>query len=172
MIEFRKEQNGDGPAIRRVNEAAFERKDEADLVEQLCSDGDAMLSLVAVDDYDKEVVGHLLCSDLPIKTTSGLVRGAALAPVAVIPDQQGMGVGGGLIMQAMRDLKPLGVEVVVVLGEPQYYQRFGFSNDLAAGLETKFQGPELMALALKEGVSAVIEGRPLYAPAFGVDEDT
>jgi len=170
MIDFRREESGDEPAIRRVNEAAFKRADEADLVERLCSDGDALLSLVAVDDYDSEIVGHLLLSDLPIKTASGLIRAAALAPVAVIPDQQGMGVGGGLIMRAIKDVKKLGVEAVIVLGAPEYYERFGFSPKLAAGLETKLKGPSLMGLALKQGALDGVIGKPLYAPAFGLDE--
>jgi len=170
MIDFRREESGDGPAIRRVVEAAFGQVDEADLVERLCSDGDALLSLVAVDDYDKEVVGHLLLSDLPIKTASGLIRAAALAPVAVIPDQQGMGVGGGLIMRAIRDVKKLEVEALIVLGEPEYYQRFGFSSALVDGLEIEFQGPYFMGLALKKGALDGITGKPLYAPAFGLKE--
>lgn len=169
MIDFRLEQKGDEPAIRRVVEAAFGRKDEADLVERLCADGDALLSLVAVDDYDDEVVGHLLFSDLPIKTAGGLIRAAALAPVAVIPDQQGMGVGGGLIMRGLRDVGKMGVEAVIVLGEPEYYQRFGFSHELAASLETSLQSPALMGLALKPGALDGVEGKPLYAPAFGLD---
>jgi putative acetyltransferase len=171
MIVFRREASGDGPAIRRVNEAAFGQADEADLVERLCSDGDALLSLVAVDDDDNEIVGHLLLSDLPIKSVSDLIRAAALAPVAVIPDHQDMGVGGGLIMQAIKDVKKLGVEALVVLGAPEYYERFGFSPALVDGLDTKLQGPSLMGLALRQGALDGVSGKPLYAPAFELNEE-
>lgn len=169
MIEFRPERSGDLAAIRRVVEAAFAQADEADLVEQLCADGDAMLSLVAVDSYDGEVVGHLLFSDLPIKTADGLIRAVALAPVAIMPRQQGIGVGGGLIMQGLKEIRALGVEAVIVLGDPGYYERFGFSHTLAAGLETPLQGEHLMGLALKDGALDGVEGKPLYAAAFGLD---
>jgi len=169
VIDFRLEQPGDSAAVRSIHEAAFGRRDEAVLVEQLCADGDAMLSLVAVDSDDDTVVGHLIFSDLPIKTISGLVRAAALAPVAVLPDRQGVGIGGGLIMRGLRDIAALGVEAVIVLGEPAYYQRFGFSHDLVRDLETSLQSEALMGMALKDGVLDGVEGRPLYAPAFGLD---
>ncbi len=170
MIDFRPEQPGDSALIHHVSEAAFGRRDEADLVTRLCDDGDAILSLVAVAGDDDTVIGHILFSDLPVKTINGLVRAVALAPVAVLPDRQGQGIGGGLIMRGLKDIAELGVEAVIVLGEPEYYQRFGFSHDLVLGLETSLQSEALMGLALKDGALDGIEGRPLYAPAFGLDD--
>ena len=170
MIDFRLEQSGDNIAISSIHEAAFGRRDEAVLVEKLCADGDAILSLVAIDSDDDRVVGHVIFSDLPIKTANGLVCAAALAPVAVLPDHQSIGVGGGLIMRGLKDIESLGVEAVIVLGEPGYYQRFGFTHDLVRGLDTSLQSDSLMGLALKDGALDGVECRPLYAPAFGLDD--
>jgi len=81
--------------IRSINEAAFGGPDEADLVDKLRTEGDALISLVA--ELKKRIVGHVLFSRMWIETPSGLVSAVALAPVAVLPEHQHRGIGGRLI---------------------------------------------------------------------------
>ena len=113
------------------------------------------------------MVGHILFSHLPIVAASGVIAGAALAPVAVLPPFQRQGIGSALIHAGLRDCAELGSEAVVVLGHPAYYPRFGFSATLAQRLAAPFSGPafmalELVPLALSDG------GTMRYPAAFGV----
>ena len=169
MIIFRAEKSGDAEKIHALVANAFGRQEEAELVDQLCADGDALVSLVAVDDESDTIVGHILFSDLPIETGRSLIRGAALAPLAVSPAHQKQGIAGGLVMRGIRDCRALDVVVVVVLGDPSYYKRFGFSSELTQSLESPYGGEAFMAQELKLGVLTDVEGKVIYAEAFSAE---
>ena len=156
----------DHAAIRAVVTAAFTaefgKSDEADLVEALRADGDALLELVAED--DGAVVGHILFS--PLATDSG-ARFAALAPLSVLPGRQKDGLGTWLMETGHELLRGAGVEAVIVLGHPAYYPRVGYSAEAAKTVTAPFEGPHFMALALKPGaLDAPVTVR--YAKAFGI----
>lgn len=118
--------------IRSINEAAFGRPDEADLVDGLRSEGAVLLSLVA--EVERQIVGHVLFSRMSIETSGGPVPAAALAPVAVLPDHQRRGIGEQLIRHGLDLLRARGERIVIVLGHPGYYPRFGFSSQKARSL--------------------------------------
>lgn len=142
--------------------AAFRQPDEADLVDALRADGDALLELVAVE--DGAIVGHLLFS--PLGTDNGR-RLAALAPLSVQPGRQKDGLGTALMEEGHRRLAAAGIEAVIVLGHPAYYPRVGYSAELAKTVGSPFKGPSFMALELVAGALA----KPLtitYARAFGL----
>ena len=162
-IRVRVEAAADIEAIRAVQEQAFGQRDEADLVDALRDSGAAILSLVG--DADGEVTGHVLFSRLAIESPGGALAGAALAPVAVRPDRQGQGVGGLLIRTGLDRCRRLGVDAVVVLGNPDYYGRFGFSARLAETLDAPFSGPAFMAMEFVPGALAA-GGTVRYADAF------
>ena len=155
---IRDEQTDDRGAIREVVEAAFRRKDEADLVDRLRNDGDGVISLVAVEDI--EIVGHVLLSKM-----TAPFRALGLAPVSVRPHRQRSGIGSQLIRAALEQAKAQGWQAVFVLGDPRYYCRFGFAAALASGFKSPYAGPYLMALILGADLS-VTEGSIDYAPAF------
>jgi putative acetyltransferase len=92
-------------------------------------------------------------------------RAAALAPVAVLPAVQKRGIGTALIREALGRLAATRLDLVLVLGDPAYYGRFGFTVGGAAGLSSRYDGPYLQALALSEAGRAA-RGRVVYAPAF------
>ena len=148
-------------AIRQVISAAFGRADEADLVDRLRHDGDALVELVAVEDLT--LVGHILFSRLIVGTLSA----AALAPVSVVPNLQRSGIGSALITAGIERCRLLGVPAIVVLGHPGYYPRFGFSPELARQLDAPFSGPSFMALELQPG-SLMPKAQVRYAAAFGL----
>ena len=162
---MRAETPADFAAIRAVNVAAFGQADEADLVERLRCDGEAVTSLIA--ERGGRIVGHILFSRLPIVATNRVIAAAALAPVAVQPSFQRQGVGTTLIHAGLRCCRELGIEAVVVLGHPTYYPRFGFSATLAQRLEAPFSGAAFMALEL---VPQALDGGGAvrYPAAFGV----
>lgn len=156
----------DFAAVRAVVTAAFGQAEEADLVERLRADGDALVELVAAP--GGEVAGHVLFSRLALVGVGEALAAAALAPVSVAPAMQSGGMGGALIRAGLERCGALGLAAVVVLGHPGYYPRFGFSAEAARGLEAPFSGPAFMALELAPGALATPR-RVRYAPGFGLD---
>lgn len=148
-FQVRAEHDADFGAIRTVNREAFGTAAEADLVDALRANGDAALSLVA--ENDAGVVGHILFSHLPIRTSARDVPAVALAPMSVLPRWQRRGVGSALVRTGLDRCREAGFEAVVVLGHPNYYPRFGFSAHLAEPLQAPFSGPAFMALDLVPG---------------------
>ncbi len=162
--QFRLEIDDDRDAIRRVVTEAFGQPAEADLVDALRDEGHARVSMIA--EVDGQVVGHILFSELPINTADGVVPALALAPMAVTPALQRQGVGSQLLRHALVACRDAGHRIVVVLGHPEYYPRFGFSPRLAAQLESPYAGPAFMAIELAPGALAGVRGRVEYAPPF------
>jgi len=155
----------DYAAIRQVVRHAFGQDDEANLVEQLRADGDALVELVAATDI--AIQGHILYSPLAIVRDGETLRAAALAPVSVLPAFQRSGLGDELIRVGNSRCKELGCVGVVVLGHAAYYPRFGFSASLAESLQAPFSGPHFMALEFEPG--ALTDGGTVqYAKAFGI----
>jgi putative acetyltransferase len=155
---IRDEKPGDAAAVRAVVEAAFPQPTEADLVDQLRADGDSVISLVAVD--DGKVVGQIVLSKL-----TAPFRALALAPVSVLPDRQNAGIGSRLIQAGLDRAVQDGWQGAFVLGEPEYYSRFGFDAALARNFTSPYAGRYFMALALNSELP-VTEGNLIHAPAF------
>jgi putative acetyltransferase len=157
----------DRQAVREVNLQAFRGVDEARLVDALRDGGHARLSLVAEE--GGRVVGHILFSNLPIVTQAGTLHALALAPLAVLPARQRQGIGSRLVREGLRLCAEAGHRVVVVLGHPDYYPRFGFSARLAERLKAPFSGAAFMALELVPEALADVTGEVRYPPPFGLE---
>ena len=162
MIEIREEQPADIAAVRRVNRVAFEQDQEASLVDALRAAGGAMLSLVAV--VGGEVVGHILYSPASIGTLSG----AALAPMAVLPDHQRQGIGTRLVETGNRMLKESGCPFVIVVGHPHYYPRFGFTPAVSRRITCEWKVPDdvFMVLVFDEVAMRGASGLARYRDEF------
>jgi putative acetyltransferase len=114
-----------------------------------------------------QVVGHILFSDLPIITEAGRVPALALAPLAVLPDGQNQGRADALVRRGLAVCRDQGQRIVVVLGHPHFYLRFGFSTKIAAHLAAPFSGREsFMALELVPGALDGVMGQVKYPPPF------
>src|SRR5215203_4949096 len=113
------------PAIRQLHIEAFPSPAEAGLVDQLRRDGDTTISLVAIE--EGRVIGHIMFSKMraPFKVLG-------LGPVSVVSDKRRQGIAAALIEQGLKRAKAEGWEAILVLGDPAYYQRFGFRADAAA----------------------------------------
>ena len=130
-----------------------------------------LLSLVAEleqQETERQVVGHILFSRMSIETGTGPIPAAALAPVAVLPDHQRRGIGEQLIRCSLDLLRDQGERIVIVLGHPDYYSRFGFSSDNARFLESPFPPEAFMALELSPGALDGTRGKVRYPAAFGL----
>jgi putative acetyltransferase len=166
-IAIRFESATDQQAIRQVHRLAFGQDAEADLVDALRQGGYHRLSLVAV--LASRIVGHILFSDLPIHTQQGIIPALALAPLAVLPELQHQGIGSALVQRGLDECRQQGNRIVVVLGHPHFYPRFGFSAKLAACLESAFSGREsFMAAELIPGALDRVCGQVVYPAPFGV----
>ena len=165
-IIIRPESAADEDATRHVNRLAFEQNDEARLVDALRDGGFVRVSLVAEE--AGQVVGHILFSDLPIITGAGTVPALALAPMAVLPELQRQEIGSALVQRGMDECRQRRHKIVVVLGHPHFYPRFGFSPKLAAKLESPFSGGDsFMAVELVPGALDGVAGQVQYPPPFG-----
>ena len=165
-VIIRCENEEERSAVRSVNLAAFGQDDEADLVERLQHEGVVLLSLVAV--AERQIVGHILFSRMWIDTANRPIAAVALAPMAVLPGRQHQGVGGRLIRSGLNWLQDRGEHIVIVLGHPHYYPRFGFSTKKARTLESPFPPYAFMATELSVNALDGICGRVRYPAAFGL----
>jgi putative acetyltransferase len=152
--------------VHSINEAAFCRPDEADLVDRLRAEGVVLASLVA--EIDSQIVGHILFTRMSIETAQGSIPAVALAPMAVLPEHQRTGIGGQMIQHGLDLLRDQRERIVIVLGHPDYYPRFGFSSEMASSLESPFPPDVFMALELRTGALDGIHGKVKYAAAFGL----
>jgi putative acetyltransferase len=169
MAAIRVEGPQDARRVRTVNELAFERPAEADIVDELrraCGD---RLSLVA---DDEEVIGHVLFTPASVTSAGRRVVGMGLAPLAVVPGRQRRGIGSALVERGLAILRERDCPFVIVLGHPGYYPRFGFERASAHGLACQWEGvPDeafmvlILDEAAMEGVSGVAEYRAEFNAA-------
>lgn len=163
-LVIRVETPADIPGVRAVNEAAFETAAEAALVDALREGGKLVLSLVA--DLDGELVGHVLFTDIVMEPGSAEDRMLGLAPVAVLPECRGRGIGSSLVRRGVEDCRELGYRGIVVLGHPGFYSRFGFVPASRHGITCIYDAPDEAFMALALGAAPLPRGRALYQPEF------
>jgi putative acetyltransferase len=166
MIIIRAETIEDQAEVRVVNESAFGRPNEADLIDALRANAVPFISLVAIVDY--KVVGHIFFSPVTIESKETTFVGMGLAPMAVLPDRQNQGVGGALVREGLEECRRRGYDIVVVLGHSKYYPRFGFERASAKGLRCEYDvADEVFMLAeLRPGALAGRQGLVKYHPEF------
>lgn len=166
MLTIRPELPEDFSTVFEINQRAFGRPEEAQLVEELRRVAHPQISLVAV--RDEQVVGHIFFSPVTIEGQHSSVQALGLAPMAVVPELQNQGVGSLLVREGLNAARRMGQSIVVVLGHITYYPRFGFEIASRKGLRCEFPAPdeafmvtELTPNALR-GVSGVVK----YLPEF------
>lgn len=168
MTTVRAETAADRAATHEVEALAFGREAEAGLVDALRDSPEFVPALSLVAERDGRVVGHALLSRIAIQTAEGDVPALALAPVAVHPEFQNQGIGTALVREGLERARALGHRIVVVVGHPNYYPRFGFAPARPQGLEAPFPiaDPPFMALELVPGALDGVRGTVVYPPAF------
>nr|WP_209847403.1 N-acetyltransferase [Paenibacillus sediminis] len=171
-MQIRTEQPKDYAAVYEINRAAFgNRDDEAELVERIRLSEGFIPELSIIAEVDGEIVGHLLLSKATVVGETMEKEVIVLAPIAVKPEYQKQGVGSKLIAEGLSRCKALGYGLVLLIGHPSYYPKFGFKPARAYGLELKkFQVPDdvFMVCELIEGTLSHTEGELFYPKAFFV----
>ena len=167
MLSIRSETARDRDGIRRVNELAFARPDEARLVDALRDAASPFLSLVAED--DGEIVGHICFTPVAVeREDGGTATILGLAPMAVLPERQNQGIGSKLVHAGLDACRNAGYGAVVVLGHPDYYPSFAFEPAARRGLKSEYYVPEpvFMVAELVPGAMDELRGLARYHEAF------
>lgn len=169
-INIRNEEAKDIEQVREVLCAAFPTDVESRLVDALRANGKAIISLVAAQ--KEQVLGHIMFSPVSVTPSNGATppskaKGIGLAPVAVRPDVQAQGVGSSLIHEGLRLCKQLGYDYCVVLGDPNYYQRFGFEKASPFGMQNEYGADDAFML-IRFSKRDMAEGLVQYAPEFAM----
>jgi putative acetyltransferase len=161
--------------VLAVERAAFGSEAEADLVRALLDDPTAepRLSLLARDGV--RPVGHVLFTSVRLGGRAEQEPMAILAPLAVVPDAQGQGIGRALIEHGLSLLERSGVGLVFVLGHPGYYPRHGFEPAGRLGFDAPFPILEAnadawMVRALRPGLVGTVSGTLRCADALNEPE--
>jgi putative acetyltransferase len=166
-MDIRFEKPEDANAVRNVHVAAFQRENEANLVEQLRGIA-STFSFVAVE--AEQVLGHVFYS--PVELEGEWVNPLCilgLAPVAVLPNRQRQGIGTLLIRHSLAECARQGCKAVVVLGHPEYYPRFGFTSAQKKGFRSEYTVPDEVFMVLElesdafKGCSGILKYRPEFS---------
>jgi predicted N-acetyltransferase YhbS len=162
-IKIREESPDDVLAIGRVTTAAFLAAPHTSHTEEFVVDAlrrAGKLAVSRVATHDDEVVGHVAIS--PTAISGNEVGWYGLGPVSVLPSYQRRGIGSALIMDALLVLSSSGAAGCVVLGDPAFYERFGFSAHAALTLPG-FPPQNLLAVAFD---ASIPKGVVSYHEAF------
>jgi len=158
-----------------VERLAFGQDREAELVRVLLVDPSAkpFLSLLAFK--DDKAVGHILFTTARLTKTQDTALISILAPLAILPDFQKQGIGGRLIERGLKLLSKSGIDLVFVLGHPEYYSRYGFKPAGYLGFEAPYSIPDehadaWMVQALRPGVIGSVSGTIMCADALNKPE--
>ena len=166
-MKIRRETEADFAAVTEVTAAAFGQEDEARLVEAIRACDEFVPELTLVAEEDGRVVGHVMFSNSALEgSDTGLLQ---LSPLSVAPDRQNHGIGAALTREALRLADERGEPLVLVLGHPEYYPRFGFRPASTLGLEAPnpdWPDEAFMAVPLT-AYDPALRGRVTFAPPFG-----
>lgn len=124
-MDIRKTILEDLPALERIYPLAFPEEDLLPVVRQLVREEAPVLSLCAA--HGADVVGHVAFTLCHLDNEARAI--ALLAPLCVVPDHHGQGIGSALVKDGFERLRAQGSAKVMVLGDPAYYSRFGFEQD-------------------------------------------
>ncbi len=167
MIEIRKELQSDYGAVRDINDQAFGQSEEGLIVDKLRESCEEAISLVALS--DGKIAGHIFFSPVTIETRAGTIKGMGLAPMAILPELQNLGIGSKLVTEGLRILREKKYPFVIVLGHERFYPRFGFKKASDFGLKCQWEGvPDeaFMVIIFDSAVMHNISGVARYRDEF------
>ena len=163
-LHIRQETSADYQAVSRVVAAAFGRENEARLVERLRETPNYVPELSLVAEEDGAIVGHVMFTYVTLDDDE---RVLCLAPLSVTPERQKDGIGGALIKEGAARADALREPLVVLVGHPAYYPRFGFEQARPLGLEPPPGTHDAVFMALKlSAYDAKVRGRVSWPAVF------
>ena len=168
MGNIRTEKSKDYQEIGEVTGLAFGSEDEVRLIEWIRKSDHFIPELSLVYEKDGNIVGHILFSGVTIETGDRMVSALVLLIVSVRPDYQNQGIGSELVRRGFEECRSLGHGVVVVIGHPLFYPRFGFVPAVKKGLTVEFDCPDeaFMVVELFPEAMDFTSGTVKYPPEF------
>ncbi len=165
---IRAEKHEDYSGITEVHDLAFGQKNEGRLVELLRKNPDYIPGLSLIAESDDKIIGHILFFPVVIRGKSAEYPSLSLAPVSVLPEYQGRGVGKQLVSEGLQQAKGMGFQSVIVLGHPGYYPKFGFKLAGNWNIKAPFAVPvnAFFALELRENGLQGVSGTVRYPKEF------
>lgn len=157
-LTIRPELSNDYAKITQINEQAFGQPGEGRLVEALRHNPLFIKGLSLVALFDRKLVGHILFFPILIKGEGKIFRSLALAPMAVLPEFQRMGIGTALVLSGLDEARAGKFGSVIVLGHRDYYPRFGFRPASGFGIFPPINVPDDAFFAMElqpDGLSGV-----------------
>jgi putative acetyltransferase len=166
---IRPETAADHDAIRKVNDEAFGEPIEAKIVDAIRASDRYVpeLSLVAVS--EGQTLGQVISSYVDVEP--GTRRVLQVGPLAVLPSHQRHGIGSALMEETIRIADARGEPLLLIEGNPKYYERFGFTRADAVGIEPppEAHGPQYFMIRPLASYDPAFRGRAIYPPeTFGI----
>jgi putative acetyltransferase len=166
---IRPETAADHDAIRKVNDEAFGEPIEAKIVDAIRASDRYVpeLSLVAVS--EGQTLGQVISSYVDVEP--GTRRVLQVGPLAVLPSHQRHGIGSALMEETIRIADARGEPLLLIEGNPKYYERFGFSRADAVGIEPppEAHGPQYFMIRPLASYDPAFRGRAIYpSETFGI----
>jgi len=165
-IIIRAERPIDSGAIRYVNNLAFGRRDEADIVQKIRRSQYFVPSLSLVADSDGFIIGHAMFSEATVYSAQTAWTAIVLGPIAVEPDRQCQGIGSMLIRAGLERCIELNYTLVALIGHPDYYSRFGFVTAGRLGFTCNIPVPDDVFMIYPIRAEKVLPGNLVYPRAF------
>jgi len=171
FLIIRPENKTDHPTIYDVNQRAFNSTVEPELVDRLRDSEWYIPDLSLVAEKDGRLVGHILFTRLPIRRDNGdVILVISMGPLAVLPEHQNSGIGSQLVTEGLKRCREMGYGVVVLVGHPEYYPRFGFVPARTQGFSLPLDAPDeaFMVAELIPGQLRNVSGAVEYPPEWGL----
>jgi len=167
---IRTEESKDYRDVYLLNYEAFGgRDDESRLIERIRESIYFLPELSLVAEENGEIVGHILFSRAEVIDGEVKKDVIVLAPVAVKPDKQRLGIGGRLIQEGLQRCRDMGYGLALLIGHPSYYPKFGFRPARPYGLELRqFEVPDdvFMVCEVIDGELKKAKGELRYPKTF------
>ncbi len=143
-------------------------QNEAELVDKIRQEATYEPDLEVVAEEACQLLGHGLLSQVQIVNKDQTFTGLVLAPLAVLPERQGQGIGGKILQELEKRAVTHSYEFISILGHPDYYPRFGYQKASLYEITAPFPVPDAAFLikALTPKGLAGVHGKVRYAKAF------
>lgn len=159
-MKIRGAHKSDFEEIFNVISSSFSTQSESDLVKQLILDDDVLINLVA--ESSGKIIGNVIVSKTTMEHDERLLCGG-VAPVSVLPKHQLIGIGSKLMREVIKKSKMMSIDALFLVGDPNYYRRFGFT---ISKLKNDFSVKNFQELELTENCLVNVNSKISYANAF------